>query len=127
MFESCKESCDKPCCTPPGRSCCPIFCPKKSAAGQKESFIDEVLEAGGEELYAESLAMLEKYLFTRVLNHTRGNQSQAAKILGITRGSLRNKIRLLKISIGQVVSVEEEEDADEDQPAAPVASHADVQ
>ncbi|HEV7226481.1 MAG TPA: sigma-54 dependent transcriptional regulator [Pirellulales bacterium] len=98
---------------------------RQSGLKPLESFIGEVLESGGEELYAESLAMLEKYLFTRVLNHTRGNQSQAAKILGITRGSLRNKIRLLKISIGQVVSVEEEEDAEEDHAAAPVAASAD--
>jgi two-component system nitrogen regulation response regulator GlnG len=40
-----------------------------------------------------------------VLRETGGNQSEAAKILGITRGSLRNKIRTLRLSIGQVVTV----------------------
>ena len=47
---------------------------------------------------------------TRVLQHTRGNQSQAAKILGITRGSLRNKIRLCGIAIEHVVSSEHTDD-----------------
>jgi DNA-binding NtrC family response regulator len=77
---------------------------------QLESFIDDSLQSGAEDIYGHSLAQLEKYLFTRVLSHTGGNQSQAAKMLGITRGSLRNKIRSLKITIDQVVSVD---DADE--------------
>ena len=68
------------------------------------------LQSAIEDIYADSLAQLEKYLFTRVLNHTGGNQSQAAKMLGITRGSLRNKIRTLKITIDQVVSVDDDED-----------------
>ncbi|HEV3341081.1 MAG TPA: sigma-54 dependent transcriptional regulator [Pirellulales bacterium] len=78
--------------------------PRPSDLKQLEHFIDESLEVGSVDLYADSLARLEKYLFTRVLNHTGGNQSQAAKMLGITRGSLRNKIRSLKITIDQVVS-----------------------
>lgn len=82
--------------------------PSKGGLKQLDHFIDESLQAGAEDIYADSLAQLEKYLFTRVLNHTGGNQSQAAKMLGITRGSLRNKIRMLKISIDQVVSVDEE-------------------
>ncbi len=84
---------------------------RKGGLKQLEHFIDESLQAGAEDIYADSLAQLEKYLFTRVLNHTGGNQSQAAKMLGITRGSLRNKIRTLKITIDQVVSVDEEEAA----------------
>jgi two-component system nitrogen regulation response regulator GlnG len=49
--------------------------------------------------------MMERYLLTRVLRETGGNQSLAAKILGITRGSLRNKIRALGLSIDHVVTV----------------------
>jgi two-component system nitrogen regulation response regulator GlnG len=44
---------------------------------------------------------MEKDLILRVLNHTAGNQLQAARILGITRGSLRNKIRNLGIQIAK--------------------------
>ncbi|OYV87170.1 MAG: hypothetical protein B7Z73_10525 [Planctomycetia bacterium 21-64-5] len=96
--------------------------PRRNGSGlrQLEHFIDESLEQGAEGIYADSLAHLEKYLFTRVLNHTGGNQSQAAKMLGITRGSLRNKIRTLKITIDQVVSVDD--DAEEDEPASHAAS-----
>jgi two-component system nitrogen regulation response regulator GlnG len=48
---------------------------------------------------------MERYLLTRVLRETDGNQSLAARMLGITRGSLRNKIRALRLSIDHVVTV----------------------
>ena len=72
-----------------------------------ESFIDKQLRGGTEDLYAEALAHMERMLLTRVLRRTDGNQSKAAKTLGITRGSLRNKIRTLRITIDQVVGLEE--------------------
>ena len=72
-----------------------------------EGFVDRQLRGGSEDLYAEALAYMERMLLTRVLKSTEGNQSRAAKILGITRGSLRNKIRTLRITIDQVVGVEE--------------------
>lgn len=61
-------------------------------------------------LYAEVLERMETVLLTQVLQHSGGNQSEAARILGITRGSLRNKIRTYHIAIGQVVSVEGKDD-----------------
>lgn len=63
-----------------------------------------------ENLYAEALEYMERYVVTRVLKTTAGNQSKAAKILGITRGSLRNKTHALGIKIGQVVSTGEADD-----------------
>jgi two-component system nitrogen regulation response regulator GlnG len=66
-------------------------------------FVDERLLADSDNLYQESLHMLERYLLTRVLRETQGNQSKAARRLGITRGSLRNKMRDLGIQVGQVV------------------------
>ena len=61
------------------------------------------LREGGGDLYAQTLEEMERYLVTTVLRHTAGNQSQAAKVLGITRGSLRTKIRSLGIEIDQTV------------------------
>jgi two-component system nitrogen regulation response regulator GlnG len=72
------------------------------------TFIDERLQGKTTELYAETVEMMERYLITRVLRLTGGNQSKAAAMLGITRGSLRNKIHVLGISIGQVVHIEED-------------------
>jgi two-component system, NtrC family, nitrogen regulation response regulator GlnG len=73
-----------------------------------DAFVEQRLRAGSESLYAESLSFMERHLLTRVLRHTQGNQSRAAKVLGITRGSLRSKIRLLGITINQAVNVDDE-------------------
>jgi DNA-binding NtrC family response regulator len=67
-------------------------------------FIQEQIQAGSGNLYEESLRRMERSLLTNVLTHTSGNQVQAAKLLGITRGSLRTKIRDLGITIGRIVS-----------------------
>jgi two-component system nitrogen regulation response regulator GlnG len=66
-------------------------------------FVDGLTAQGSENLYQETLQMMERYLIARVLRETHGNQSQAARRLGITRGSLRNKMRDLGIQIEQVV------------------------
>jgi two-component system nitrogen regulation response regulator GlnG len=80
--------------------------PKGSETADIHCFIVGRLEAGSTNLYAEALAVLEAHLLTLVLKHTEGNQSKAAKILGITRGNLRNKIRAHGISIEQGIKVE---------------------
>ncbi|HMP05606.1 MAG TPA: sigma-54 dependent transcriptional regulator [Lacipirellulaceae bacterium] len=66
-------------------------------------FVDGRVSASSENLYQETLEMMERYLIARVLRETNGNQSQAARRLGITRGSLRNKMRDHGIQIEQVV------------------------
>jgi two-component system nitrogen regulation response regulator GlnG len=80
----------------------------RSAALDWDEFLDERLRAGSRDLYAEALALMERSLITRVLQHTRGNQLQAAKLLGITRGSLRTKVRTLGITIERSISPSEE-------------------
>ena len=77
--------------------------------GGLEAFIESRLQAGTQDLYAEALGRLERLLVTRVLRHTGGNQLQAAKILGITRGTLRTKIHDLGIRIDRTVGGGEEE------------------
>ena len=78
-----------------------------------EAYISEQIATGGEKLYADSVARLEKYLFTRVLDRTRGNQSQAARILGITRGNIRSKIKAFGIPLhGESEEPSEDEAAD---------------
>lgn len=45
------------------------------------------------DLYQLVLSQVEKPLFRAVLDYTNGNQSEAAQILGINRGTLRKKLR----------------------------------
>jgi two-component system nitrogen regulation response regulator GlnG len=79
-----------------------------------DRFLDCRMADGSNDLYAETVAFMERTLVTRVLQSTGGNQSKAAKLLGITRGSLRNKTIALGIKIGQVVSSPELDEAVEE-------------
>lgn len=56
------------------------------------AFIRRRLQAGSTNLHAEALTLLEQILLPEVLRHTGGNLSQAARILGITRPTLRTKL-----------------------------------
>src|SRR3954471_23717176 len=49
-------------------------------------------------LYDMVLREVEEPLFRTVLDYASGNQSQAAVILGITRGTLRKKLRQFGLS-----------------------------
>jgi len=45
------------------------------------------------DLYQLVMSEVEKPLLVAVLDYTEGNQSEAAEILGINRGTLRKKLR----------------------------------
>ena len=49
------------------------------------------------ELYDLVIGEVERPLFKAVMDYTDGNQSQAAGILGINRGTLRKKLRTYSI------------------------------
>ena len=68
-------------------------------------FVDERIESGSTNLYAESLEFMERHVVTHVLRLCEGNQSKAARMLGITRGCLRSKVRALGVSIDARVQV----------------------
>jgi two-component system nitrogen regulation response regulator GlnG len=76
-----------------------------------ESYVNSRLAAGTEHLYAETIELAERELLLRVLRHTQGNQVKAARILGITRGSVRTKIKTLGISIERAVTADDEDEA----------------
>jgi Fis family transcriptional regulator len=48
-------------------------------------------------VYDLVLAEIEAPLLTRVLEFTRGNQTQAAIVLGLNRGTLRKKLKQYKL------------------------------
>ena len=49
------------------------------------------------DLYDMVIAEIEAPLFEIVMDHTRGNQSKAAILLGISRGTLRKKLKIYGI------------------------------
>ena len=58
-----------------------------------EAYLREALTTDARQVYPEAVALFDRYICGRVLGHTGGNQSRAARILGMTRRSLRTKIR----------------------------------
>ena len=80
-----------------------------AAESDMDIWIQTQLESGSRDLYAASLELMERKLLVRVLQKTGGNQLRAAEILGITRGSLRHKLRALSLTVEKTVSAEEEE------------------
>ena len=79
-----------------------------------QAFVDERLRADSTNLYAESLEMMERHLLSTIMQATQGNLSKAAAILGITRGSVRNKLKTLGISVERQIQLN-----DETEPALP--------
>ncbi len=49
------------------------------------------------ELYDLVIGEVEEPLFRAVMDYTHGNQSQAAGILGINRGTLRKKLKIYSL------------------------------
>jgi two-component system nitrogen regulation response regulator GlnG len=68
-----------------------------------DRFLDERIQAGAHDLFADWQQLTERHLLTKVLRHTNGNQVKAAQILGMARNSLRIKLRTLGITIGRSV------------------------
>jgi two-component system, NtrC family, response regulator AtoC len=74
-----------------------------------ESFIRQRLQAGSEDLYQETLRRVERCLLPLVLQSTGGNKVHAARILGVTRHTLRMKLRELGLSDTKSVETDEDE------------------
>ena len=72
--------------------------PQPNIAPGLDPFIEQALADDDNKVHERVIQSVEKHLVQRVLQYTRGNQAKAAKILGITRTTLRNKIRTMKLS-----------------------------
>jgi len=62
---------------------------------QLESLIGQMVDRGI--LFPEAVTEFEKKFIKRVLDRSRGNQSRAARVLGIHRNTLSRKIGLYKL------------------------------
>lgn len=64
-----------------------------------KDFVKKIKLTPSRNLYRLLLNEIEKPLFTLILKETRGNQIQAAQMLGMNRNTLRKKIRELRITV----------------------------
>lgn len=71
-----------------------------TALGQ---LVDSALRTGKAELYRSALDHFDRLIVSRTLQQTGGNQAQAAEILGISRPTLRAKLRSLNLTITKSV------------------------
>jgi len=62
------------------------------------SFVLNRLRASTSSLYTESLVEMERNLLAIVMESTENNQAKSARLLGITRGNLRKKLRALGLA-----------------------------
>jgi DNA-binding NtrC family response regulator len=63
-----------------------------------DPFFTEILRFWGTGLHPNLLEKIEKFLVQKALTETKGNQVQAAKLLGISRNTLRNRIDKYNLS-----------------------------
>ncbi|ABJ90719.1 helix-turn-helix domain-containing protein [Buchnera aphidicola] len=59
-----------------------------------KNYFFKLIDKNENNLYKIFLSKIEKPLFDSVMQFTRGNQTQAAIILGINRGTLRKKLNI---------------------------------
>jgi DNA-binding NtrC family response regulator len=76
-----------------------------------ESFIRRRLHAGSNDVYVEALRRFEQFLLPLVLQSTGGNKVHAARILGISRLTLRTKLREMGLSEPKSVDGDENDAA----------------
>jgi two-component system nitrogen regulation response regulator GlnG len=82
-----------------------------TSEGGLEAFIRGRLGPEAHDLYAEAHRQVDRVLLPLVLEHTGGNQHQAARLLGIARQTLRQKLRDLGLHVTHAVEANEEDQA----------------
>ena len=64
-----------------------------------KAFITRLLDAGQTGIHRQVISATDRILLETVLRHVNGNQVQASEILGISRTTLRSKLRILGITL----------------------------
>jgi two-component system, NtrC family, nitrogen regulation response regulator GlnG len=71
------------------------------------AWIEARLRDGKGGVYDECIVTVERMLFAAVLRHTHGHQTQASEMLGLTRATLRHKLRKLGLAVDKTVIEEQ--------------------
>jgi two-component system nitrogen regulation response regulator GlnG len=74
------------------------------------AIIESMLQRGEKQIHEQVVALVERELIVRALRVTQGNQTQASELLGLSRVTLRNKMRDLGIHVDKVVSGQDGEE-----------------
>jgi two-component system nitrogen regulation response regulator GlnG len=90
----------------------PLSRPVSTFKSEIARLVQQKIQSGESGLYDDLIARVERELIAQVLQVTNGNQVDAAALLGITRTTLRTKIRKLGICISRSVATSEPAPAD---------------
>ncbi|MBY0523879.1 MAG: sigma-54-dependent Fis family transcriptional regulator, partial [Gemmataceae bacterium] len=88
-----------------------LRCPSAETPGPKASegfeligLIESLLAQGETDLHGKIVESVERVLFARVLRQTRGHQAQASELLGISRATLRARLKALGLGVDRVLT-----------------------
>jgi two-component system nitrogen regulation response regulator GlnG len=76
-----------------------------------EAYIGQRLGPDSRDLYAEVHRELDRILLPRVMEYTNGNQNQAARLLGIARQTLRQKLRDLGLHVTHSIEADDNDES----------------
>ena len=76
---------------------------------QLGAFIDERLAPDVDDLYAATHREVDRVLLSRVLKFANGSQHQAARLLGIARQTLRQKLRDLGLHVTHSIETDNDD------------------
>jgi two-component system nitrogen regulation response regulator GlnG len=74
-----------------------------------EAFLRQRLGPDSRDLYREIHQELDRLVLSRVLEYTGGNQQRAARLLGITRRTLRTKLQDVGLHVAHSLEANEED------------------
>jgi DNA-binding NtrC family response regulator len=106
-----------------GTTLLPAFLPSLSPTGREpsappppgaldlETFVRRRLTPNVEDLYADTHRHVDRILLRLALEFTRGNHRDAARLLGISRQTMRVKLRALGISVGHSIELDDDSDS----------------
>jgi two-component system nitrogen regulation response regulator GlnG len=89
----------------------PSMAPAPEADHGLEAFIRQRLGPDAQNLYADTHRQVDRLLLPCVLEYTGGNQHQAARLLGIARQTLRQKLRDLGLHVRYSVEADKDDQA----------------
>jgi DNA-binding NtrC family response regulator len=79
-----------------------------SALPDVDALILDQLARGTPDIHAETHRQVDRLLFVRALEHTGGNQREAARLIGISRQTMRTKLRALGLTVSLGVEIDDE-------------------
>jgi DNA-binding NtrC family response regulator len=73
-----------------------------------DAVIRDQIARGADEIYADMHRQVDRLLLVRALEHTGGNQREAAQLIGISRQTMRTKLRALGLTLNMALEIDDE-------------------